>query len=62
MDARTTDLLLIATMQMKDGIDQTVPILKNMSDAYPECKGVYECYKIIQEKLDEAGKLLKVMK
>ena len=58
----TSDILLAATLQVKNSLDQVVPMLRMVSESQPELKPIYESYKIIVAELDKSATALKEMK
>lgn len=57
-----TNLILTATLQVKNSVDQMVPLLDMAGDEDPDYKPVAGCYKTIQTELGNASELLKRMK
>jgi hypothetical protein len=59
---RTPDLILMATMQVKNSIDQIVPLLEMTAKSEPQYQPVFEAYARIQKDLGIAQDALKGMK
>jgi hypothetical protein len=59
---RSPDIILMATIQVKQSIDQVVPLLELAAKEEPPYQPVYEAYKRIQEDLGKAATALKGMK
>jgi hypothetical protein len=60
-DKRMAGLLLTASLQMREGISQTVVILQRTAKAMPEYSGIAENYITINSELEKAIETLKGM-
>lgn len=58
---RTPDILLVATLQLKQALDPVVPILEQVAKTDPEYAEIAQCYKVIRSELEKATTLLKGM-
>lgn len=56
-----SDMILTATIQVKNSVDQVVPLLELVKKTDPTYAPVYEAYKAAQENYAKAIKALKEM-